>query len=303
MNNGDGTFTDVAPALGMDSLIIDVAFAHRGASFGDYDNDGDQDLLIGRRSTITQDLWRNNGDGTFTYVSDLAGINAIGSDIRSITFVDYDNDGWLDIYLMQNGSSPPFLLHNEGGNDNHWIVFKPKGTTNNTAGIGTRIEVVTGELRQTRWVEAGASGGTNGFLWPHFGLGSVTTIDSVIITWPNGVVDIQTNVAADQYLTITEGTVGVDDVTQVPTGFALHQNYPNPFNPSTTISFSLPVRSDVHLQLVDVLGRVVKEIVAGSFEPGSHQVKLDASNLSSGVYFYKLEAGDFISTKKLVIMK
>jgi hypothetical protein len=303
MNNGDGTFTDIAPAIGFDSLVIDVGFAHRGASFGDYDNDGDQDFLIGRRSNITQDLWRNNGDGTFTYVSDLAGIDVIGGDMRSITFVDYDNDGWLDIYMMQNSTNPPYLLHNEGSNSNHWIVFKPKGTTNNTAGIGTRIEVVIGDQRQVRYVQAGASGGTNGFLWPHFGLGSATTIDRVEITWPNGVFDVLTNVAADQYLTIEEGTVGVDDLIQVPTGFALHQNYPNPFNPTTTISFNLPVRSDIRLQLVDVLGRVIKEIAAGNYEAGLHQVKLDAANLASGIYFYKLEAGNFVSTKKLVLMK
>jgi hypothetical protein len=63
------------------------------------------------------------------------------------------------------------------------------------------------------------------------------------------------------------------------------------------------VRSDIRLQLVDILGRVVKEITAGSYEAGTHQVKLDASDLSSGIYFYKLEAGNFVSTKKLVLMK
>jgi hypothetical protein len=104
-------------------------------------------------------------------------------------------------------------------------------------------------------------------------------------------------------LRIEEVTVNVEENDQHPSEFSLNQNYPNPFNPTTTISFNLPIRSDIHLQLLDVLGRVVKEIAAGSYEPGPHQVQLDASNLSSGVYFYKLEAGDFISIKKLVVMK
>jgi hypothetical protein len=88
-----------------------------------------------------------------------------------------------------------------------------------------------------------------------------------------------------------------------PTEFSLSQNYPNPFNPTTTISFSLPVQSQVHLLLIDVLGNVVKDVAEGIYEAGTHKVTLDASNLASGVYFYKLEAGNFISIKKLMLMK
>ena len=85
--------------------------------------------------------------------------------------------------------------------------------------------------------------------------------------------------------------------------FELSQNYPNPFNPTTTLSFSIPVRSEVRISLINVIGEVVKEIASGTYESGSHEVKLDASGLSSGVYFYKLEAGEFTSTKKLILMK
>jgi endo-1,4-beta-xylanase len=105
------------------------------------------------------------------------------------------------------------------------------------------------------------------------------------------------------YLDTVNVTVSVETAEAVPQNFQLFNNFPNPFNPTTTISFNLPVRSDIRLQLVDILGRVVKEITAGSYEAGTHQVKLDASNLSSGIYFYKLEAGNFVSTKKLVLMK
>ena len=105
------------------------------------------------------------------------------------------------------------------------------------------------------------------------------------------------------YLDTVNVVVSVETVEGVPDNFQLFNNYPNPFNPITTISFSLPVRSDVHLLLFDLLGRVVKEIAAGNYEAGTHQVKLNASGLSSGVYFYKLEAGNFVSTKKLVLMK
>jgi len=89
----------------------------------------------------------------------------------------------------------------------------------------------------------------------------------------------------------------------VPSTPVLSQNYPNPFNPTTTVAFTLPQRSNIKLLLYDVLGKVVKEIASGDFEAGLHEVKLDASGLSTGIYFYKLEAGSYVNTKKLVLMK
>ncbi len=110
----------------------------------------------------------------------------MGRSSRSVTFVDYDTDGSLDLFCA-GSSQPNWLLHN-GGNSNHWIGIKPRGTTSNTAGIGARIRVVAGSLKQSRDVQAGAGGITNGYLWPHFGLGSATRVDSVIVQWPNGAV-------------------------------------------------------------------------------------------------------------------
>jgi hypothetical protein len=82
-----------------------------------------------------------------------------------------------------------------------------------------------------------------------------------------------------------------------------YQNYPNPFNPSTTIEFSLPERSEVRMVLVNSSGQVVKELAAGSFAAGTHQINLDASGLSSGVYYYQLRAGKVFETKKLVLAR
>jgi hypothetical protein len=89
----------------------------------------------------------------------------------------------------------------------------------------------------------------------------------------------------------------------VPSTPVLSQNYPNPFNPATTIAFSLPERSRIKLLLYDAIGNLVKEIASGDFEAGLHEVKLNASDLASGIYFYKLTAGTFISSKKLVVIK
>jgi hypothetical protein len=91
-------------------------------------------------------------------------------------------------------------------------------------------------------------------------------------------------------------------LTEVPTNFALNQNYPNPFNPVTTISFNLPVASEYTLTIYNVTGQVVTQF-AGEVEAGVVSIEWDASTNASGMYFYKLNAGDFSATKKMVLLK
>ncbi len=92
-------------------------------------------------------------------------------------------------------------------------------------------------------------------------------------------------------------------VEDLPGNFELAQNYPNPFNPVTTITFALPVGADVNLSVFDMAGRTVKTLVKGFVNAGSYDVNFDASNLASGVYFYRLNADNTIVTKKMVLMK
>ncbi len=90
---------------------------------------------------------------------------------------------------------------------------------------------------------------------------------------------------------------------ELPSEYLLKQNYPNPFNPVTTIEFAIPKKSYVKLFVFDVLGRLVTKLIDNNLESGYHKVKFNASNLSAGVYFYKIEAGDFVNVKKLVLIK
>jgi hypothetical protein len=89
----------------------------------------------------------------------------------------------------------------------------------------------------------------------------------------------------------------------LPTAFRLEQNYPNPFNPSTTIRFAIPQRSHVTLKLYDILGRKVATLVDERLQPGEYKVVFDAGALASGVYVYRIQAGEFVRSMKLMLLK
>jgi hypothetical protein len=101
----------------------------------------------------------------------------------------------------------------------------------------------------------------------------------------------------------TDQTTGVDDRHTTPTSFRLNQNFPNPFNPITTIRFEIAERSHVLMTVSDVLGREVSRPVDGTRSPGAYTAHFDASHLSTGLYFYRLQAGAFVETRKMLLIK
>lgn len=98
-------------------------------------------------------------------------------------------------------------------------------------------------------------------------------------------------------------TVGVEDINSLPKEFSLQQNYPNPFNPSTEINFQTQISGHVDLIVYDLLGREVRTLVSRNLEAGNHSFEFVATNLPSGIYFYKLTAGNFVQTKKMTLLK
>ncbi len=88
-----------------------------------------------------------------------------------------------------------------------------------------------------------------------------------------------------------------------PQDFLLSHNYPNPFNPSTTITFSLPEAANIKLTVFNAIGQEIAELLKGNVEAGNHSITFDADNLNSGIYFYKLETGKFVSIKKMILLK
>jgi len=114
----------------------------------------------------------------------------------------------------------------------------------------------------------------------------------------------ETAVAGWVYWTdATKIVTGIDEGSSMPQVFALEQNFPNPFNPSTTIKYGLPQRSHVILIVYNTLGQQVATLVNGDIDVGYHEVKFDGTNLSSGVYFYRIQAGSFVQTRKLLLIR
>ena len=168
-----------------------------GTSLFDYDNDGDLDIFVANGSTFQelhrpevliaqQDvLFRNNGDETFTDVSAEAGIAQLPLRVgRGTTFGDYDNDGDVDIFIVNN-HAPPTLLRNEAAGMN-WLHVKLHGTGANRNAIGAKIRLKTANAIQMREICAGESYLSSNSYLAEFGLGAATKIEWLEVTWPNG---------------------------------------------------------------------------------------------------------------------
>ena len=185
------------------------------ASF-DFDNDGWKDLFIvngGLHWLVPMEdlLLRNNGNGTFTDVSEEAGPYFKEKKVgRGAAFADYDNDGWMDAFIVVLGGKGILLHANPPAASarNHWLTLKLTGTRSNRDGFGARIDAVAGDLHQM--VENCPQ---SGYLSqhdprPHFGLGSHAEVEVLTIRWPSGTLQTLQHVKADQILHVTEPREG-----------------------------------------------------------------------------------------------
>jgi hypothetical protein len=203
-NNGDGTFTTVLNFLRLSGS------ASLGGSWGDYDNDGYLDLLI-RTGDGRNRVFHNNGDGTFTAVTQgpIVTDSFAGRECWTADWVDYDNDGFLDLFEtagLDSGLNSTNLLYHNTGNSNAWLEVKLVGTVANRSAIGAKVRVHATIGGKSFWQmrEVRSGGAYGGSLVSHFGLGDATNADIVRIEWPSGTVQEIPNVAAKQIVTITE---------------------------------------------------------------------------------------------------
>jgi hypothetical protein len=198
-----------------------------GTAFFDIDNDGWLDILAVNGHVYPQMdsipgaarfkeaplLFRNNRDGTFENVSSVLADLPLWSQ-RGAAFGDINNDGNVDVVIVNVGE-PPTLLLNQGGNKNHRVLFKLIGTKSNKMAIGTRVSVTAGKLAQFSEVRGGGSYLSQNDPQLHFGLGDEAKMNEVQIQWPSGKVESLRDLPGDFIYTIVEGE-GVKDKVALP---------------------------------------------------------------------------------------
>jgi hypothetical protein len=216
-NDGKGSFDEVSDQAGITVPTRDVLSF--GGGFFDYDNDGWLDLFIANGHVYPEveqvspdvhfkqinSLFHNEGNGKFTETTKTAGSGFQTPYVgRGVAFADFDNDGFMDVVVGNNGD-PPLLLHNSGGNGNHFLNFKLVGTKSNRDAMGARIRVLTGSVSQIREIAGGGSYLSQSDLRAHFGLGRATRAEIVDVKWPSGLRQVFHDVDADKFYLIEEG--------------------------------------------------------------------------------------------------
>ena len=209
-------FIDATAASGLQQPTL--PFVGFSPLFLDYDNDGHLDIfcanghpqdvieLLTDQETYAQrdQLFHNNGDGTYTDVSEVAGAYFAEALVgRAAAAADYDNDGDTDIVVM-NSNQRAVLLRNDIGNRKNWIQVKLVGTRNNRDGIGAKVQLVTGSITQIAEVKSGSSYASGSDVRLLFGLGDAQQADSLTILWQHGSTQKLGKILANQILTITE---------------------------------------------------------------------------------------------------
>jgi hypothetical protein len=215
LNDGKGNFDDVTTRAG---LAVETRYVGWGAGIVDLDNDGLPDLFVATGGVYPEVerrfpnyafrtprlIFRNLGNGRFEELIEEAGPGiAAPHASRGCAFGDFDNDGDLDI-LIVNLNEPPSLLRNDLSGGNHWLKVQLTGAASNRSAIGARVTAQYGGRRQAQEVMAQSSFYSVNDRRLHFGLGAQTSAD-LTIRWPNGGVEAIAHVKADQFITVTEG--------------------------------------------------------------------------------------------------
>lgn len=313
LNNGTGAFNNVAPGLGL-------ADGHQSwsSAWGDFDNDGDMDVLIGASSSGYHKLMRNNGDGTFTNITAGSGMDSWTGQSIEWTAHDFNNDGWIDIlgggalhYNNGNGTfshdnTAPYNhaigdLNNDGfldvarssgyyrnsGNDNNWIRFNLRGTLSNRDAIGARVTITSALGSQIREIRSGDGFAYMSFIGAHFGLGEDAQVDEVSIRWPSGTIQTIKNPAINTpHLVIEPLPTGIGELAAAEVTLA-----PNPVQDALTITGMEPNAS---YQVFDASGRKVLEgranngrVAVRALTPGTYTLRLTDARSTSTARFVK----------------
>lgn len=309
-NEGDSLFTRITEG----SLATDRS-ATLGSSWGDYDNDGDLDLFVSNTLGQASAYYENDGEGNFS----KRGANIVGapvvnrSNTQSCANVDFNNDGYLDLFLANAALSATqlaadFVYFNNGGNNN-FLLLNLRGVTSNSAAIGTKLRIKTTIDGEEVWQMRVISGGPTGdraqnSLRVHFGIGQATTIDSLVIEWTSGAKDVYTDVDKNLICQIREGggnTCNLEPAVNISTikGLQLFKIMPNPVNNDTiNIRYQIENTKRITFELYDLNGRLITSQATQNLG----QFQMSIPNVAAGVYIVRLKTIKGTASRKVTIL-
>lgn len=291
LNNGNGSFSNISAFAGVTDLGMGW-----GTLWFDYDNDGWQDIYVANDSYFSpfaNILYKNMGDLTFQIVSDSTVLSSMfgGYGVASL---DNDMDGWLDLYLANNGGGGndenQYFNNQNQTPDHHWVKVKTTGTISNKAGIGARVTLEVGDHILVDEVCAGSGYASQNSLTLHFGLGLATTIDRMTVRWSAGTEEVFENLAVDRLYQVIE-MEGMVTNTEDVSPFLGPTLMPNPFVRTTTIQFELAQQEKVEIGIFTLTGQKINTIFQGDLPPGRHQFSWDSDGIDhpAGVYICQLK--------------
>ncbi|MEJ2494681.1 MAG: FG-GAP-like repeat-containing protein [Ignavibacteriaceae bacterium] len=295
--------------------VVDDQFAGaRSVVSYDLNNDGYNDLIGAALSVNQLSVWYNSGTNPVQWTKQIVD-NTIGG-AHWVHIVDLDNDNDPDIVAA--GAIPGIIAwwRNDGGNPIQWTKQIIAGSFAGALSVAAAdldldndIDVfgaATNANRVSWWKNNGGEPiqwSTNSILssyagaWPVFGI----DIDE------DGDTDILTAASTGNKVTLLENTTIVtnstNELSSAQKNFYLFQNYPNPFNPTTIISYQIPELSFVSLKVYGVLGNELATLVNEEKSAGNYEVEFNGTDLPSGIYVYKILAGFFSQTKKMILLK
>jgi hypothetical protein len=199
-NNGDGTFNHV---VGINvATDMNTSF---GSAWLDANNDGYLDLIVANNKTSNRRnfFYISNGDGTFNSIlTDPVNVDVLRS--FGMTVSDYNNDGFVDVFVSTYSTSQENGFYKNIGNSNNWLAVALQGTVSNRAAIGAKVNIWAGGIMQTREVNSASGQYSSSSFVQNFGIGTNTIIDSLYVRWPSGIINKLYNINSNQKLNLIE---------------------------------------------------------------------------------------------------
>lgn len=289
-NDGSGHFTDISLSANIQDVVTGLPIQ---GIFRDFDNDGFVDILVAGTQHY---LFHNNGDKTFTNIPNFLGSNVM----ESYALGDLNTDGFIDIYAgyaqvfnQPTGISDDLWLND--GNGNHFFSLRLRGVQTNKDGVGAKIYLYTPQGLQLREIRSGEGYGISNALQAHFGIGTQTTIDSVVVFWPSGIKDILINPSINQHLTLVEGGSCLTSLLTIPSsqltlcvGDTLHVAAPDGYteylwsNGDTTATAAITAAGNYQVTATDANGC---SAVSNIFSPVVDPIKTPTIQAASDTIF------------------